>query len=204
MIDNRFNVKKLLLSIVGYKGFGFPGFPVIDMLNKSKIDVTDRDYRIYPTAMEKKMTTSKGYLTYTSDKLREGVFYYMPISLGGVSLPVAVMTSIAGKKKIKMTEIPGSDGSVKELISIDDYTISIAAMLSSDDGNYPEDQISEVMNLYRKNESVKLSSALTGTLFDSEDVVITSISFPHTEGVENMQAIKIECITDVPFELIQD
>ena len=111
--------------------------------------------------------------------------------------------SITGTKNIVRTPLVGRRGSVKELISIGDYKISVAAFIRSADGSYPEAQIARMKELYNINESVELICVLTDLLLDEGDrVVITDIQYPPTPGVEDGQAVTIECETDSPFELI--
>ena len=113
------------------------------------------------------------------------------------------MISITGTKNIVRTPLVGRRGSVKELISIGDYKISVAAFIRSADGSYPEAQIARMKELYNINESVELICVLTDLLLDEGDrVVITDIQYPPTPGVEDGQAVTIECETDSPFELI--
>lgn len=115
---------------------------------------------------------------------------------------IVVCLSITGKKTIVETPLVGQKGSVKELISIEDYKISLAAMIVSEDGTYPDEQITQVKELYNINEAVELVSAFTNLIFDPDDkVVITDISFPPTPGIEDAQAVKLELVTDKPFEL---
>ena len=113
------------------------------------------------------------------------------------------MISIEGTKNIVRTPLIGRRGSVKELISIGDYKISIAAFIKSTDGSYPEAQITRMKELYNINESVELISVLTDLLLEEGDrIVITDIQYPPTPGIEDGQAVTIECETDTSFELI--
>ena len=116
-------------------------------------------------------------------------------------LDYAVM-SVTGKKNIIETPLIGRKGSVKELISMGDYKISIAAFLQGEDGQYPEEKITRLREIININETIELISAFTDLLLDSEDkVVITDSSFPPTPGVEDGQAAKLELVTDKVFEL---
>jgi hypothetical protein len=86
---------------------------------------------------------------------------------------------------------------------VDDYKISLAGFIQSTDRTYPENEIIEIRDLYNVNKAVEMVSALTDLIFDEDDrVVIQSISFPATAGLEDAQVVKMECITDKPFELI--
>jgi len=196
-----FDIRKILLSYIGYKGLPYPG-AFFGML-KSRAGKLP-EYEMNAPASGFQEFTNKGTRLYKQDHL--GRWYFMPVTLISdgkeYEIPEAVL-SITGKKTIIETPMVGRKGSVKELINIDDYKVSIAGYVQSTDGSYPEDAIIKIRELFNINQSVELVSALTDLIFDDEDkVVITDIAFPSTPGVEDGQIIKIECITDKPFELI--
>jgi hypothetical protein len=198
----KFDIGKALLSYIGYKGLPYPGAFMFMLPKRRK----QPEYEGAPQAQPQREFTDKGTRLYKKDHL--GRWYFMPVTFIAdgkeYEIPEAVL-SITGKKTIIETPMVGRKGSVKELINIDDYKVSIAGYISSQDGSYPEDAITEIRELFNVNRSVELVSALTDLIFDDGDkVVITDISFPSTPGVEDGQIVKIECITDKPFELIID
>ncbi|MEG2122088.1 MAG: DUF6046 domain-containing protein, partial [Rikenellaceae bacterium] len=154
------------------------------------------DYNIDSFKTDAATSTATGTVLYDEDGL------FMPVTIGGLKIPFAVMT-ISGKKTIVETALVGAKGTVKELVSVDDYAITIAGMLYNGT-MYPELEISRFMELYLTNESVSLVSAFSDVVFNygSDKVVIKSVSFPPMGGCEEMQAVKIECVSDAPYELI--
>ena len=95
----------------------------------------------------------------------------------------------------------GRKGSVKELISLDDYEISILGVALSDD--FPEAPLTELNELYNINESVILKCALTDIFLEEDDrVVIRSMDISDMKGTETVQIFKMELVTDRSFELI--
>lgn len=204
-MKHKYNIERLLMSIVGYQGLPYPGavFP-----NRPASAYTG-DVVEVPTSPAPQQELVKGTRLYKQDAL--GRWYFMPVFIRHkdirgdehtLELENAVI-SITGTKNIVRTPLVGRRGSVKELISIGDYKISIAAFIKSSDGSYPEAQITRMKELYNIDESVELVSALTDLLLDEGDrVVITDIQYPPTPGVEDGQAVTLECETDSPFELI--
>ena len=99
----------------------------------------------------------------------------------------------------------GRQGTVKELISMQDYTISIAGVLVGDD--YPADAVKALTALYKRAESVEIVSALTDSVLGQKDVnnphmvVLTNITWSEVGAVENMQAFRLTAKTDRPFNL---
>lgn len=198
---HRFDIPRLLLSYVGYKGLPYPGAFLGMLASKA---VTPDSYELGSTAPVFKEFTDKGTRLYKRDHL--GRWYFMPVTFktdaGEVEFPQAVI-SITGKKTIVETHMVGRKGSVKELINVDDYKVSLAGFIQSTDGSYPEDEIVKMKELFNVNQAIELVSAITDLIFDEGDkVVITDIAFPSTPGVEDAQVVKIECVTDKPFELI--
>lgn len=203
---HKYNIPNLLLSLLGYKGLPYPGGflpkrPDGDYAGKEKYDAL--------AASAPQQELIKGTRLYKQDAL--GRWYFMPVSMRHpdisgkdhtLELPNAVI-SLEQTKKIIETDLVNRKGSVKELISIEDYDITIGAFIQSADGSYPEQEITRLRELFQINESVELISVLTDLLFDKDDkVVITSVSWPATPGIEDGQAVTLKCKTDMPFELI--
>lgn len=189
------------MSAAGYKGLPYPG--VFFGMAKTG-HISESDYDAPEAATPFKEFTDKGTRLYKKDHL--GRWYFMPVTFktenGEMEFPTAVV-SVTGKKTIVETHMVGRKGSVKELINVDDYKVSLAGFIQTTDRTYPENGIVEVMELFNTNKAVELISALTDLIFDDGDkVVITDISFPPTAGLEDGQVVKLECVTDKPFELI--
>ena len=168
---SQFNLGDMLLNVIGYKGLPYPGGFIPDAPSKYKADGYE-----YPgeQASEK---TSSDFGSTLRKKDAQGRWYFMPIVLEHkgteYEIPNAVI-SIRGKKSIVETAIVGRKGTVKELISVDDYEIRIAGVCL--DVDFPDQQINSLNDLYNINESVTLKCALTDIFLDEEDkVVIKSI-----------------------------
>lgn len=98
-------------------------------------------------------------------------------------LPYAVV-KISGKKTIVKTPLAERSGTVKELYSIDDYSIGIKGFLIDDKyRTWPENEIRKLQMLYEMNQAVHLSNALTNLFLGADGrVVIESLEFPEVEG----------------------
>ena len=113
------------------------------------------------------------------------------------------LISIRGKKHIVSTPMVGRKGTVKELISMEDYEIKIQGVALCTD--WPDDQLADIKEIYAVNESVQLKCALTDIFMDEEDmVVIKSIDIPEMRGVEHAQTYSLDLETDRSFELIME
>lgn len=195
---SQFNLGDMLLNVIGYKGLPYPGGFIPDAPGEYKADGYE-----YPgeQASEK---TSSDFGSTLRKKDAQGRWYFMPIALEHkgteYEIPNAVI-SIRGKKSIVETAMVGRKGTVKELISVDDYEIRIAGVCL--DVDFPDQQINALNELYNINESVTLKCALTDIFLDEEDkVVIKSIDFAEMKGCETAQVFTMELVTDRSFELI--
>lgn len=194
----KFNIGDLLKSVISYKGIPYPGgfFPSVP--NKYVAGKYD-----YPGDVHtQKKHSDLGSVLRKKDA--QGQWYFMPVVLEHkgteYEIPIAVV-SISGKKTIVETPMVGRKGTVKELISVDDYEINIAGMLH--DSDFPESQIAEMNALFNINESVALKCALTDIFLEEEDkVVIKSMDFAEMKGMETTQIVTLSLITDRSFELI--
>lgn len=135
-----------------------------------------------------------------------GRWYFMPVVLvykgKEYEMPNSLI-SIRGKKNIVSTPMVGRKGTVKELISMDDYEISIQGVAL--DTDWPDDQLAAIKEIYSVNESVQLKCALTDIFMDEEDmVVIKSIDIPEMRGIEHAQTYSLNLETDRSFELIME
>lgn len=178
---NKYNIEQVFADVLRIKGLVYPGF----LLDKAK-----------------------GLYTPDGAPLRkagaDGRWYFMPVWLDDVEIPHAVV-SMTGQKTIVETPLIGRQGTVKELISMQDYTISIAGVLVGDD--YPADAVKALTVLYKRAESVEIVSALTDSVLGQKDVnnphmvVLTNITWSEVGAVENMQAFRLTAKTDRPFNL---
>lgn len=133
-----------------------------------------------------------------------GTAIFMPVRLGGLLLPNEPTVLIQGRKRIVQTALTGSTrkGSVKELISTEDYQVTIRGIALNYDSMkvYPEDIVKDLNDLYLRNESLVIESALTN-LLGIYRLVIEQITFPEMIGIQHAQAYELKCMSDEDFIL---
>lgn len=195
-----FSIKDTLISILGYKGLPYPGVWFPDLKREKKSE----DFNYSGESPDEKLYTDTGSMLRKADA--QGKYYFMPVFFQhkdkSYEIPNAVI-SFTGKKTIVETAMVGRKGSVKELINIDDYEISIQAVAQAED--FPEAALTELNEIYNINESITLKCALTDLFLEEDDrVVIKSIDLSDMKGTETFQVFKMELITDRSFELILD
>lgn len=197
---HRFDPMRILMQYASHKGLPYWGL-------RDKSQIAEGADFVYDKQNPDELTQKGTRLRY---KDAMGRWVFMPVQLkhnligtsdNSYELPYALM-KVSGKKTIVETPLVGRVGSVKELISIDDYSISITAILVGENGKYPESEIETMDKIWRLNEPIELISAFTDLILGNNDkIVIKSISYPSMQGIEDAQIVTIECITDRPFEL---
>ncbi len=130
---------------------------------------------------------------------------FMPVKLGGFLLPNEPTITINSKKNIIETALAGSTrrGTVKELISIGDWEITIRGIALNTNSTkvYPEDMVHRLNYTYGRNEAIEIESALTN-LLGIYRVVIKSVNFPEMTGIQHAQAYEFQCVSDEDFDLV--
>jgi hypothetical protein len=126
---------------------------------------------------------------------------------GGWYLPHPVI-SIDSRKTLVETPMVERNGTVKELIGIRDYEISIKGFVISTDNELARQQIEQLRSIYELNVPLSISCSLTDIFLvrpdrrGSDQVVITALSFPAVTGVKNVRPYELKMLSNAPFNLI--
>jgi len=121
-------------------------------------------------------------------------------------IPYCVV-AVSAKKTIIETPVTERRGTVKELISIQDYQIRLRGFLVGSGNNFPEQDVARLRDLFESNVPVSLKCALTDIFLlrpdrsGSDNVVIRELSFPSVTGVKNVRPFELVCVSDEPFSL---
>ncbi len=150
-------------------------------------EVTDEDFNL------------KSYL---------GTPLVMPVMLEDYQLPNEPIITVTGNKKIVKTALTGVNregevqrrGSVKELISVNDYTIKISGVIVNEDhfGEYPRNELAQLRYLYEARRALKIRSLITD-VFGITHIAISNISVPGQPGMHNNQRYEITGFSDEDF-----
>lgn len=141
---------------------------------------------------------------------RKGLDVIAPVSLRRHSdndwwvLPIEPIVSVSGKNIItrRQPSQKSGQGTIKERWARDDYSVSIKGVFIGA-GEYPEEDIKKMKDIFEHTNDIAIISKVT-SFFDIHHIVIQSISFPNTPGIEN-QAYDIKAYSDITnYELIQD
>ncbi len=147
--------------------------------------------------------------------------FFMPVRINGMLIPFAVI-SCSWKKTIISTPLVERGGTVKEMISIDDYPINIKGILINPGDDWPEAGVLEMFSLFKINESLTMRSALTDIFLsgnsrdinggdkwgsssdtDGHKVIIKEIKRPAVSGVEHAKPFEMDLESDLIYDLIK-
>ncbi len=131
-----------------------------------------------------------------------GTPIFMPCKIDGYLLPNEPLITITGVQTIVKTKVTGLKGTVKELISQDDFRVVIKGIITNDvDDNYPAEEVEKLKAICKKQESLEIINKLTG-IFEIPRIAIESYDVFGIEGHQSQQAYQINAISDRAVELI--
>ena len=108
--------------------------------------------------------------------------------------------SLSRTKNIIMTEIPGRDGTVKEITGAGDHVISIRGVIAGANGHYPIDEVRRLKDVLDAGDvasPISVSSAFLNAM-DVFFLQVTDYEFPQQEGGYSSQQFTINAISDMP------
>jgi len=191
------SVAEIFEQAFGYRSSSFEQQLEGELLRQGDEKTQDHPYGV-------SRTTKKGQVLTLQDKF--GRDYYMPVKLDGYDLEHPVI-SIVGKKNIIETSLTERQGTVKELINIADWEITIRGLIIDKYGDFPEDEIQKMVDLFHKNKAVEIECALTDSFLmrwerkGNNLVVIEEINFPEVKGIMNVRPYELKLVSDAPFNL---
>jgi hypothetical protein len=173
-------------------------FLIRDIFQRSFGYQPQEEFRI-EQALARRESSDLGQPYYDVDDL--GREHFMPIRLNGWLIPFGVV-SVTPRKNVVSTPMVERDGSVHEIISINDYSINIKGILLIRENDYPEAEVIKLHDIFRINAAVELRSAKTDIFLKGEDkVVITEVPLLATPGIQQAQPFEINCMSDKIFTL---
>ena len=197
MAEISLSIASLFEQAFGYKPTSFE-----QSLESGLLPLVDEKTTEHPYGRER--TTRKGQPFTATDKF--GMDYYLPVKIDGHDLEHPVI-SIVGKKNIISTALTERQGTVKELINTTDWEITIRGLIIDKYGDYPEDEISTMVDLFHRDKAVEIESAVTDIFLmrwqrkGNNTIVIKEMSFPEVKGISNVRPYELKLLSDAPFNL---
>jgi hypothetical protein len=111
------------------------------------------------------------------------------------------LLTVTQAKKIIKTEIQGRDGTVKEYIGLDDYSISINGTIIGDNGNHPADQLIALKNTIKARVSIPVVNTYLNNL-DINTITIEEVTFEQEAGGYSKIPFSITALSDADVTLV--
>lgn len=202
----QFSIVDLYTKVFGYKGLPFPaGDLSLNLDPRGKIDAlisgtkfSDQSGAIEPFELQGDFNPNAF----------NGARLFMPVKLNGFQLQNEPLVEIRGKKIIKKTELTGEHregvtnkrGSVKELINIGDYKITIRGIVINEESEeYPEAAMRQIRKIIEERKSISIECQLTN-IFNISLIAIEDSNFPAVPGMQHAQGYEIVGYSDEDFE----
>lgn len=197
------NILEISQKVFGIDGYLLLPFQDNKSKNEYKMPEDSEDSKVvleYPA--ELKTINEEDIAEYSA--LGTPIYDVVEFKLNGETvlrlIDVPLITVTRAKNVVK-TQMEGKDGTVKEIISNDDYKINIRGILSNDTENKkPWDKIEEMNTTFNRNVTYQVTSKLFGKL-GITDVVFENIDFTAIEGFVNLQPYSLNLMSDDPIEL---
>lgn len=130
-----------------------------------------------------------------------GKKYFLPVSVGGIELPLPIM-QITTRKKIVHTDMLNRAGSVKEVFGQGDYYITIQGICLQEDITefFPENQLALLEKVNKPNTNQPINNVITAK-FGIKQVVVERLDIMPKKGFEGVVPYEMTLISDIPFSL---
>lgn len=159
-------------------------------------------------------SSSKGLPLYEVDDW--GRTYFMPIYMGADNsslnpLPYPTITG-GSRMGIIETSLTERNGSVEEIINMNNFEFRIRGLIIDKNGNWPEAQMQALLDLQKQQQTngpVIMQSAFSDMFLLTKDrggndkVIIKSIYFPEGRGDIKVRAYEMEVMSVEDFSLLQ-
>lgn len=133
-----------------------------------------------------------------------GSLFAMPLKIGDYKFVIDPIISVSSSREIVRTIMPGFAGTIKEVISDDDYRITMRGLIINEDNDdYPYEQVAELDALKRTTSALKVENKLLNLCFGVKQIVVESMEFEGAEGMQSMQTFVISALSDRDVELTE-
>jgi hypothetical protein len=190
-----FDLEKLYQQVFGGKPFQVP--PEIKKDPKEEPDIIKRtaskSYVLLEKYLNREIWLPTRLAQLNIDNYKRSEFY----------LPYCAV-KISGKKTIVKTPLAERQGTVKELYSIDDYSISLKGFFIDNKNRlFPEDDLDVLRQVFEMKHAFAIDNALINIMLGKEvKVVMESFELPEVEGGrKHVRPFNIQLESDSVFTL---
>lgn len=194
MSNFKINVPELLRRHFPFK-LGFATQAIADEIF-NRFD----DIEVLPTNNELTKVSAMGTPVWDFIDLKPSYIEGTGDQFDGYSFPLETTIELIRPKKVVETDIWGRDGSVEELIALDDWQITIRGLIINyDSTDYPEERVKELQRVCElKSSKLECEGALL-TMLDIRYLSLHKLTLSPSIGYSNIQSFEIEAKSKIPF-----
>lgn len=185
-----YDVRDIYKQLYGAPPFTLPALPPVNLPGAPKFHVNK--------AAEKRTTFNGSSLYGSKDLIGREVFLPVTIQVDQTDyeLPFSVV-SMRRRKMIEETPMVEREGSVIELIGLENWQISLKGFLIDPLNQFPDQQLADLDKIFRKNSSVRLKCALTDIFLQGNDfVVIKELDIPDKAKVVGVREYSFSMVSN--------
>lgn len=119
----------------------------------------------------------------------------VPLKIGSFKFPMECLVDVRANKKIVKTNVPGRNGTIKELTGIDDYAITVQAVFTAITRTQVETYLNLLLSLWQTEDHLSIVCPKTD-LYGIDYVVLEGISHPETQGYPNVEKVTLNLLSD--------
>lgn len=126
-------------------------------------------------------------------------------SMNDFLFPYATIVDFSRAMNVTKTKVLGSDGTVKEIYGLDDWSVSIKGIALDDERRPSQKTAHEQIDELVKWRSVCDSINVNGKLFNNKDIYalcVDSLDIRPKQGKYNVITFDLKCTSDKPMELL--
>jgi len=200
-MDFSIDVIKITREVFGLSGY-LPS--VTDKLDGAKYEIpsnnNERSSINFPDSIQKIDLDSVVEKSVFGTPIYDVVYFKNSDGSDRLKLNDAPLVTINRAKTVIRTPVAGRDGTVKEIISNDDYQISIRGILVNHTKRAkPYEDFEKLLAMLNENKNHPVTSKLFNKC-GITDLVVTGFDFPPVEGYINVMAYSITAYSDEPEE----
>jgi len=185
--------------------------------------------RVFPELIRRKSKNPEGYIfgskkkeEFSVDKsVSRPIQSELTLGLNRDELRFMVppIITLQGSVNVVKTVVAGLDGTIKEIASTNDYTVSIKGFLVSskrvevqdeteglryflNPKDFPEKELRQLRTFLEAKKALEVLKSRLLSYFNIKKILVESFSFPELEGYVSAIPFEIEAVSDMEYTLI--
>ena len=145
-----------------------------------------------------------GYRIIGPNQYQVPVTLEIPSSRKKFTFPTDPLVSVSTKNIVVRRQVlkaSNTRGTIKERWSMDDFSVSIAGVLNSDENHCSADYVMALLEIAQATESVKITCPYINDTYDILRIAIENVDFPFTQGID-AQKFSIKAFSDEEYKLL--